>query len=495
MPEDARTNRRLRFAFTFPALLAALAALAALPAHPQGTHLWTQSRLDDFEKGTPQGVALSSDGHLREAPVLKEALTTPSTFVWSIAVDKNGTAYLGTGSPATVQRVGRDGKAFTLFETRDLTVQALRLGPDGALYAATLPSGKVFKLNPSATEKQEDSSAPVVFDLAKEPVEKTEENKPESTSDDDKDGKPENKSEKSESKKDVKSHYIWDLTFDKTGRLYMATGGPGAVYRVNPAKPSAAPEQFFKSDEQHIRCLAWDSKGNLIAGSDGSGLVYRINPQGKGYVLFDAPRREITSVAVAANGTVYAASVGDKSRNPLPPLPVQGIGTVTFTVLQPGSLQAVNASTSAPEGTEIYALTEGQAPRKVWSGKEEIVYAITARPDGLLALSGNRGRVFRIQENGDFADVAHVDAQQGLSFAVGTENKGGLLIGTGNTGKLYSLSAIDRHEYASDVLDAGSLARFGRVEVDPGSASYELFTRSGNVEQPVRGRNDWGWSD
>ena len=37
--------------------------------------------------------------------------------------------------------------------------------------------------------------------------------------------------------------------------------------------------------------------------------------------------------------------------------------------------------------------------------------------------------------------------------------------------------------------------RFGRVEVDPGSASYELFTRSGNVEQPVRGRNDWGWSD
>ena len=55
-----------------------------------------------------------------------------------------------------------------------------------------------------------------------------------------------------------------------------------------------------------------------------------------------------------------------------------------------------------PEGTEIYALNEGQAPRKIWSGKEEIVYAMAARPDGLLALSGNRGRVFRIQENGDY---------------------------------------------------------------------------------------------
>ena len=49
-------------------------------------------------------------------------------------------------------------------------------------------------------------------------------------------------------------------------------------------------------------------------------------PQGKGYVLFEAPRREITSLAVGANGTIYAASVGDKSRNPLPPLPVQGVG-------------------------------------------------------------------------------------------------------------------------------------------------------------------------
>ena len=102
-------------------------------------------------------------------------------------------------------------------------------------------------------------------------------------------------------------------------------------------------------------------------------------------MLFEAPRREITSVAVGANGTIYAASVGDKSHNPLPPLPVQGTGVVTFTVVQPGSLQVANQSTSAPEGTEIYALQEGQAPRKIWSGKDEVVYALavpTRRPAG-----------------------------------------------------------------------------------------------------------------
>ena len=68
---------------------------------------------------------------------------------------------------------------------------------------------------------------------------------------------------------------------------------------------------------------------------------------------------------------------------------------------------------------------------------------------------------------------------------------GSVLIGTGNTGKLFSLGAAETHEYASDVLDAGAMARFGRVEVEPGSSGYELLTRSGNVEQPVRGWSDW----
>lgn len=458
--------------------MAILALCAGMPAiHAQGTHLWTQSHIDEFEKGTPQGVALASDGKLREAPGLREILTTPSTFVWSLAVDKAGNAYLGTASPAIVLRVGADGKSFTLFETRDVSVQVVRFGPDGALYAATMPSGKVYKLRADATAKQDDSNATVVFDPAK--VEEAEE----------KPAKSQPADEKSTEKDTARSHYVWDLTFDPQGRLYIATGGPGAVYRVDTSKPGAAPVLFFKSDEQHIRCLAWDKKGNLIAGTDGSGLVYRISPEGKGYVLFEAPRREIPAIAIGANGTIYAASVGDKTHNPLPPLPVQGAGVVTFTVVQPGSLQAANASASAPEGTEIYALTDGQAPRKIWTGKDEVVYALAARPDGLLALSGNRGRIFRIEENGDYADVGHLDAQQGLAIAAAGGAKN--LIGTGNTGKLIEFGAQEQHQYLSDVLDAGALARFGRAEIEPGSAGYELMTRTGNVEQPVRGWSDW----
>jgi hypothetical protein len=458
------------------AMTVAGAALLSSRAAAQGTHLWQQSQMEEFEKGTPAGVSIESDGHLRQGPGLTEQLTTPSTFVWSLAVEKGSRVFAGTGSPATVLRLGEKpgDKPFTLFETRDLSIQALRLGPDGSLYAATVPGGKVYKLNSDSTTKLDESNAPVVFDAAKT----------DATASD---------AQTSSSAPSGQSHYIWDLTFDSAGRLYIATGNPGAVYRVDPTKPGAAPDLFFKSDEAHIRTLAWDAKGNLIAGSDGSGLVYRIDAQGKGYVLFEAPRREITSIAIGANGTIYAACVGDKSRNPLPPLPVQGIASVSITVVQPQSLQAANASASVPEGTEIFALTEGQAPRSLWTSKDAIVYALAARPDGLLALSGNRGQIYRIQDDGSYADVAHLQAQQGLSFASvrDAEGMGAIFVGTGNTGKVFELGAAETHEYASDVLDAEAFARFGRVEIEPGSSGYDILTRTGNVEQPVRGWSDW----
>ena len=190
----------------------AVAGTASQSALGQGTHLWTQSKLEDFEKGTPQGVALTSDGHLREGPGLSDVLTTPSTFVWSVAVDKNGTAYLGTASPATVLRVGADGKPFTLFETKDLSVQVVRLGSDGAIYAATLPSGKVYRLKADATVKQNDTNTPVVFDAGAfdgmSPEDKAKSGDPAAADDRRQDGRWKDRFE-------IALHLGYDLRFDR----------------------------------------------------------------------------------------------------------------------------------------------------------------------------------------------------------------------------------------------------------------------------------------
>ncbi len=486
-------------------VLIALILAAGQQARSQGTKLWTQSRFEEFEKGSPQGVAITSDGKLRTGPVAKELLTTPSTFVWAIAAndDASGPIYAATGAPATVLRLTPDGKGSfrqeKLFETKALAVQSLVKGPDGNLYAATIPDGRVYRIKPDQANPTDESNTEIVFDLGKAVAAEKKDN---TSSSDTK------RSEIRPDKNENKSRYIWDLSFDKSGKLYIATGGPGVIYRINVAEQQPTPQAFFKSDEQHIRVLAWDKDGNLLAGSDGSGLVYRISPDGQGYVLFSAPRREVTALAVAPDGTIYAADVGDKSRNPLPPLQVQqGMSSITISFVQPGSMQAANASTALPEGTEIFALKSGQAPRKMWSGKDEIVYKLSSSADGLTALTGNRGRLFTIHPDGSFTDIAHLDAQQAVSM---TALAGGWLIGTANTGKVYGLadprsparSALQRyaefpetHTFASDVLDAGATARWGRVEVDPDSHGYVILTRSGNVEQPVRNARDWGWSD
>ena len=443
----------------FPFLTFLLVLLPTVRAYAQGTRLWTESKFEELEKGTPNGVAITSDGHLEPGPESREIFTTPSAYVWSVAADREGDAYLATGTPATVLRVTPDGKSTTLFSSRDLSVQVVRVGPDGSVYVATLPSGKVYKLDPHATDRTEENAA-VVFDPSAIPE---------------------------------KPKYVWDMAFDAEGRLYIATGGPAAIYRVT---GTARPELFFKSDEQHIRSMAFDPVGDLIAGSDGSGLIYRIDKTGKAYVIYDAPKKEITSVVVSPNGTIYAAGVGEKGHNPLPPLPVTGMASVTatITIVTPGSVQAFNGNTLIPEGSEVYEIAPGGAPRKLWTGHDDIVYALAWTKDGLLAATGNRGRIYRLNDDGTYADIAHLEASQVTGFA---DTAQGLFVSTANTGKLYSLSHGPASDgtYLSDVFDAGAFSRWGRAEVETGSDSkatnFEMYARAGNVENPLRAWSNW----
>ena len=435
-----------------------LAGLFTATACAQGTKLWTESRFEDFERGTPNGVAITSDGHLVPGPQSTEVLSTPSTYVWAVAAGTDGNEYLATGTPATVLRVGADGKSATLFTSHDMSVQTVRVGPDGSVYAATLPSGKVFKLDPEAEGKNDDT-ATVIFD-------------PSTTAE--------------------KPKYVWDLAFDAKGSLYIATGAPAAIYRVT---PGGKPSLFFKSDEEHIRSLAFDKSGNLIAGSDGTGLIYRIDPAGKAFVLYDAPKKEITSVAVSPDGTIYAAGVGEKGRNALPPLAVTGQATVTatITIVAPGSVQAFSGNTLIPEGSEVYAIPRGSGPpQKIWAGHDDIVYALQWTSEGLLAASGNRGRIYRIHDDGTYADVAHLDASQATGFA---DSARGLYVSTANSGKLYLLSHGEAPQgtYTSEVFDAGKFAQWGRAEVETGASAQgiTMAARAGNIENPERAWSPW----
>jgi WD40 repeat protein len=448
-----------------PRVLAA--CLLALILHPhavqaQGTRLWAQSRYEEFEKGQPESVAISSQGYLEAGPSLHSVFLTPSTYIWAVASDSQGNAYVSTGAPATVLKVTPGGTSTKLFSTKDLTVQTVRVGPDGSVYAATVPGGKVYRIKPGQSDLDE-TTATVVFDAAG--VHNTGSAKPD------------------------QAHYIWDLAFDNQGVLYVATGGPAAIYRVDVSAEKPHAEVYFESDEQHIRCILFEPNGNLIAGSDGGGLVYRISKDRKGLVIYNAPKREVTALAESADGRLYVASVGEKTKSTLPPLPVQGVAvaTATITIITPGSVQASNSNGLIPDGSQIDELSPQGAPRKLWATREDVVYALHSTPQGLLVATGNRGKIYRVQESGSYSDLARAATGQATSFAPAPD---GFYVGTSNTGRLYKLGAQPSAQgnYLSDVFDSGVFSQFGRVEV---TGNATLYVRSGNVENPERNWSEW----
>jgi hypothetical protein len=458
--------------------------LAAFPllAHAQGTKVWRQTTYQSFEAGTPKGVAVYSDGRLQPSPEPEEMLTAQAGSIWSAAADSRGNVYLGTGSPAEVLKVTPDGKSTPLLKTRAVSVQAVRIGPDGMIYAATLPDGKVYRLNPAGPELDLTATpARVYADSAKKPSPSPAADvvfDPASVS--------------------PKPTYLWDLAFDTTGRLYIATGGPAAIYRVDLKHSGAAPEKFFASSEEHIRCLLFAPDGTLYAGTDGRGLVYRIDRSGKGFVLFEAPRQEIPAIAMDPAGNLYAAAIGAKTRTTLPPLSVHSAPTLTATIriVTGSTTESAGDSTVVPNGTVIYQIAPDGAPRQIWSSTHDVVYTMAWQQDGensggLLTGSGNQGHLYRIQPDGTYADLAHLEALQTTALL---QTPAAIYAATSNPAKLYRMPVGPGREkaatYTSLVHDAQFFSQWGRFETR-GTGNWTLFARVGNIEQPGEGWSEW----
>ena len=452
-------------------ILITLALATAVHLFGEGTRTWEQSKYEDFQKGTPHGVAISSNGTLELAPAFKLVASTPASVVWASAVGPQGEIYAATGGPARVYRILPGGQPLAIFQPQELQIQALVVDKNGVLYAATNPDGKVYRIERNAAKSA---------------------------------GK---KDEKSKSEDEWKSSvffdpgtkYIWDLARDESGSLYVATGDHGEIFRVT---GSGEHSLFFKSDEPHIRVLAFDGQGNVIAGSDGSGLIYRITPQGEGFVLYSAPKREITSLALDKAGNIYLAAAGEKRSGgggpanvaialPAPnPAGPSGSAPPTGPPLE-SMVTLTSSSTGVPGGSEIYKIAPDGSPERLWSSHDDLVYALAFDQKGrLLAGTGNRGKIFAVPGRADYTDLIKAEANQVTAF---TQAPGsGLYASTSNLGKIFLLSGAAEAEgsYESDVFDARIFSKWGRAEFR-GRGNVELFARSGNVDNPDRNWSVW----
>ena len=483
---DGRLPATRRFVrlFSFSLLLYFLTSLPLLSEH---TRRWRQSTYEEFLKGTAHGVAVRSDGRLELAPKFMLLADADASYLWSVRLDPKGTLYAAGGSPGKVFRFDSNAKPSVVFDSTDLSAQAIAFDSKGTLYVGTSPDGKVYKVS-SSGEKS------VVFD--------------------------------------PKTKYIWDLAFGSDGTLYVATGDKGQLFAVT---PDGKGELFYSSDEAHIRVLAFDANKNLIAGTEPSGRILRISRatgQGggknskavtsgaaEGFVLYETSKREVTSLAVAPDGSIYASAIGEKQRTGAgAPTTIiatpQGTTTITTGVSgaaqAQGQIQPPFLPLPSLVSSSIYRISPDGAPEELWTSREDSVYALGLASDGrLLAGTGNNGALLAIDGRGVFAQLAKGGSSQ-ITGIVGN-GSGKVFLCTSNPGKLFSLGPEYEAEgtYESRSFDAQLFSQWGRIEwwsppatTSPKSASgsnaahgndprVEFFIRSGNTDDPGKEWSRW----
>ncbi len=454
--------------------------------HAEHTRRWLQTTYEEFLKGTAHGVAVRSDGRLELAPKFTVLADADASYLWSLRLDSKGALYAAGGSPAKVFRFDNGGKPATVFESTDLVAQAIAFDTKGTLYVATSPDGKVYRVSASGDKS-------VFFD--------------------------------------PKTKYIWDIAFGADGILYVATGDKGQVFAVS---PDGKGELFYASDEAHIRVLAFDANKNLLAGTEPNGRVLRITradaktPRkdkdssaaiASGFVLYETSKREVTSLAVAPDGSLYVAAIGEKQRTistPSTTIVTSPQGTTTFTSSPGGVAGTVSGPIQQTPfvafppilSSSIYRLSPEGAPDELWTSRDDVVYSLGFASDGrVLAGTGNNGALLAIDGHGVFAQLAKAGSAQITGIARNASGK--VFLCTANPGKVFSVGPEYEPEgtFESRSFDAQLFSQWGRLDwwgpppaaaastksaaTSGGEPRLEFFVRSGNTEDPGKEWSRW----
>jgi sugar lactone lactonase YvrE len=464
MAKNLNLNSRVTAYATLAAVVLGAALWLSRPAFAESTQKWEQRTLEEFESGTAKNVSIRSDGKLMLAPRFRELHDAKAAYLWALVGDSKGNLFAGGGPDAVVYRITPNGQASTFFQTNALEVHALAVDRDDNIYAATSPEAKVYKIKASG-------ESALFFD--------------------------------------PKAAYIWDMAFDSKGNLFVATGDQGRIYRVTPQGQDSL---FFETEETHARSIRIDADDNLIVGTDPSGLILRVSNtggnSGQGFVLYQSSKKEITTLALGKDGSIYAAGVGSRSAQPVP---------VQQPAAPPGSTVQVSASITASSsgsegqeaqpqaprpaitpvvgGSEVYRLRPDGEPRVVWSSNSDIVYALALDPnDKLLIGTGDKGRLLRIESDTLYSLVLTTVSSQITALANGAKNQ--VFAATSNIAKLYRLGPELESEgtFESDIFDAGIFSEWGRVEwngSEGSPAKIAVSTRSGNLSSPNRNWSPW----
>ena len=468
----------------------------------------------------PQGVLLQIKDH----NVSTVATIDDATNLTSLIVEDSGRVLIGTaGEKGRVLAIDKPGaKPHVLFESEGVQyVWAMCETPDGNVYAATGPTGKLFEIHP-------DGSHRLLLDSGE--------------------------------------NHLLSLISDGKDTLYVGTDPHGLVYRVN--RKTGQSFVLYNAPESEIGALVLDQKGNLYAatseaheerfppaenpnvsqphgrpeGGETGVPIPSPNPRhpeppkipnpnpgepnpipkhvdkaqeqtslpqrtARGACLlqnsppaYRGSQRSATLTRVLFLDDEPAALPPPRPGPPLPGKPQPGQppangdqGEAPLPPNRQPPINTINAGEPRPQGNAVYKIDPDGFVTEIFR-QPVLVLAMVEHQGTLLIATGSEGEIFQVNPAADETVVlAKVDPKQVTCLLPARD--GNVYMGMANVGSIALMSAgfANKGTYTSPVLDATQISRFGKMQLHgslPPDTKLLVATRSGNVKEP----SEKGWS-
>ena len=477
---------------------------AAFAVHASTPVIWKLAGHGDFIRGETRGVSITGKGRLTLSPVLDLVFESNEPLIWSLAADSRGNLYAGTGNDGKLYRVDTSGRSEVFFDAEELEIRSVVIDRNDRVYAATFPDGRIHRIDPDGTHA-------VFFDPARDGGMNGPDSDPGSEPDSDPEGGAGNGPGNGPG---GGTNYIWSLVLDAGGRLYAGTGEQGRVYRID---DDGGVHLLAELEEAHVMALAVDGSGRLIAGTEPGGRVYRIagiSSDGAISVLHDSPYGEVNTLLVGKDGAIFAGALSGPRRG------ARGgrAGTAGASMPPPSTgapddpggapmLNAVQVTASAEPadrpsvggfatgGSVVFRIDPDGRVEEWWRSQTDVGLSLAIRGENeLLIGTGSSGRLYSVRERG--VGTLLNELQESQITALSPDASDGVVVATSNRGNLYRLRStpVREGEYESDVRDTRGMARWGRIRWEseqPSGTSVRLFARSGNTDSPDQTWSEW----
>jgi hypothetical protein len=444
------------------ALGAALIGVFAGPASAVVTSTWTVETYQQFDAGDATNAFITSTGELRPG---WEPKRTPleGDAVWSALRLANGTVLLGSDANGQIYSFSGDAKTPIVSIPNVVAVVSMTQTADGTVWAGTMPGSKLWKIDVAGKKA---TPGP---ELAKK-------------------------------KDDVET--VWSL--GAVGNtVYAGTGPSGKLFSIT----NGSVKEVFDTEDKRITAITVTADGDVWFGTSERAIVFRTR-KGETRAMADFAGNEISSLAPYRDGVVAAAN--DLADNVVPTgktasqieaaekpnAPKGQAAKVPDAGTKPGADKDPSPVTDL--GRKGAKKGKGALFRIGADGRLDQLHALTASyftsivttPDGsIYAGAADKGRVYMVDNDGAVATAFDVD-ERAVS-QVWAEKGGAIGFATDDAAAAYrSQGRASQARYVSDVLDAKSVAKFGKLTwIAVGKTKLE--TRSGNTAKPGVGWSEW----